>query len=63
MSRVHACDEPQALDLFDRSPRDAAIDALHAATAIYTCEPIRRSTARPARLAVWRSVSCRHELR
>ncbi len=28
------------LDLFGRSNRDAAIDALHAATAIYTCEPI-----------------------
>lgn len=27
-------------DLFSSSPRDAAIDALHAATAIYTCEPV-----------------------
>lgn len=28
------------LDLFGQSNRDAAIDALHAATALYTCEPI-----------------------
>lgn len=31
---------PSTLDLFGQSSRDAAIDALHAATAIYTCEPI-----------------------
>lgn len=29
-----------ATDLFSSSPREAAIDALHAATAIYTCEHI-----------------------
>lgn len=28
------------LDLFERSSRERAIDTLHAATAIYTCEPI-----------------------
>jgi hypothetical protein len=32
--------DTQTLDLFGQSSRAAAIDALHAATAIYTCEPI-----------------------